>query len=70
MSFTITDLDDLKQLLRGHPEWRAELRELILTDELVALPRAFAEARASDEARFERIERALENRGWRRRAAI
>ncbi|MBI4675841.1 MAG: hypothetical protein HY741_29730 [Chloroflexi bacterium] len=59
MSFTISDISDLKRLLIEHPEWRAELRALILTDELVALPRAFAEARASYEARFERIERAL-----------
>lgn len=59
MSFTINDFDDLKRLLWEHPEWRAELRELVLTEELVGLPRAFAEARAGYEARFERIERAL-----------
>ena len=60
MPFNINDLQDMKQLLRAHPEWRAELRELILTDELVDLPRQFAEAQARSDARFERIERALE----------
>jgi hypothetical protein len=60
MSFTINDIMDLKRVLIEHPEWRAELRELILTDELVALPRAFAESRASFEGRFDRIENALE----------
>jgi len=60
MAFNLNDLQELKQLLRAHPEWRAELREIILTDELVALPRQFAEAQARSDARFERIELALE----------
>lgn len=60
MAFTVNDFADLRRLLRERPEWRAELRELILTDELVALPRVFAETRIAYEARFERIEHALE----------
>ena len=35
---TINDLHDLVRLLREHPEWQAELRRLILTDELLELP--------------------------------
>ncbi len=35
MSFTITDLSDLKRLLLDHPEWRTELRELFLRDDPV-----------------------------------
>jgi hypothetical protein len=36
--FTIHDLRDLIQLLEQHPEWRAEVRRLVLTEELLALP--------------------------------
>ena len=35
---TINDLHDLVRLLTEHPEWQAELRRLILTDELLELP--------------------------------
>ena len=39
----ITDFHDVVRLLEQHPEWRAELRRLILTEELLALPDQFAE---------------------------
>src|SRR6058998_1976752 len=32
------DFHDVVRLLEEHPEWRAELRRLVLTDELLALP--------------------------------
>lgn len=38
MSFTVTDFQDLLRLLRERPEWREELRRLLLTEELLALP--------------------------------
>lgn len=38
MAFTVTDVQDLIRLLAQHPEWRAELRPLILGDELLRLP--------------------------------
>src|SRR5438093_11243041 len=38
MPFTIEDFRDLVRLLEEKPEWRAEMRRLILTDELLALP--------------------------------
>jgi hypothetical protein len=38
MAFTVEDVRDLIRLLAEHPEWRAELRPLILTDELLRLP--------------------------------
>ncbi|MCS6924443.1 MAG: hypothetical protein NZ578_00945 [Candidatus Binatia bacterium] len=57
----IKDFHDVIRLLEEHPEWRAELRRLILTDELLALPQridrlseqvaALAEAQARTEAR-------------------
>ncbi len=34
----VQDLHDLIRLLEQHPEWRAELRRLVLTDELLELP--------------------------------
>jgi hypothetical protein len=43
----------LTQLLAQHPEWLAEVRRLVLTEELLALPelvRALAEAQARTEA--------------------
>src|SRR5438094_3618452 len=34
----IKDFHDVVRLLEAHPEWRAEFRRLVLTDELLALP--------------------------------
>ena len=58
----IGDFRDLVTLLEQHPEWRAELRRLVLTDELLALPELvrelagrvdqLAEAQARTEARL------------------
>ena len=38
MAFTIEDFEDLRRLLAEHPEWRAELRPLILGDEFLQVP--------------------------------
>jgi hypothetical protein len=38
MPFTTDEFHDLVRLVEAHPEWRAELRRLVLTDELLALP--------------------------------
>jgi len=38
MPFTVEEFRDLVQLLEARPEWRAELRRLILTEELLTLP--------------------------------
>ncbi len=38
MAFEVDDYLDLIRLLQEHPEWRAELRRLLLTEELLALP--------------------------------
>ena len=40
MPFTVKDFQDLVRLLRERPEWRDELRRVLLTDELLELPRA------------------------------
>ncbi len=38
MPFTVNDFHDLLSLLGAHPEWRDELRRLVLADELLDLP--------------------------------
>ena len=38
MAFTVEDYRDLIQLLSEHPEWRSDLRQLLLSDELLTLP--------------------------------
>jgi len=38
MAFTVEEFRDLVRILEERPEWRAELRRLVLTDELLTLP--------------------------------
>jgi len=38
MAFTVEEFRDLVRILEEHPEWRAELRRLVLTDEILTLP--------------------------------
>lgn len=38
MPFTVGDYTDLLRLLADHPEWRSDLRHLLLSDELLTLP--------------------------------
>jgi hypothetical protein len=65
MAFTVDDFHALLRLLEQHPEWRADLRRLLLTEELLGLPQAvraladqvarLAEAQARTEARIEQL---------------
>ncbi len=51
MAFTVADFHDFVRLLWENPQWRAELRRLVLTDELLELPdlvRRIAEWREVD----------------------
>ncbi len=41
--YVIRTFEDLLRALREHPEWLEELRKLILTEELIDLPRKFNE---------------------------
>lgn len=43
MTFTVEDFHDLIRLLEQHPEWRAELRRYVLTDDVLGLPAALRE---------------------------
>jgi hypothetical protein len=38
MAFTVNDVQDLTLILAQHPEWLGEVRRLVLTAELLALP--------------------------------
>src|SRR5262245_54647048 len=38
VAFSVQDFHELVRLLDQHPEWRAELRRLVLTEELLGLP--------------------------------
>ncbi|MBE3599225.1 MAG: hypothetical protein IMX02_10710 [Limnochordaceae bacterium] len=65
MAFTVQDFHDLVRLLGEHPDWRAELRRLVLTEDLLRLPRLveelgeqtrlLAEAQRRTEARLEAL---------------
>src|SRR5881398_2051250 len=43
MAFTVEDFQDLVRLLEERPEWRAELRRLLLPDEVLRLPAVLQE---------------------------
>ncbi len=52
MPLTVNDIRDLTQLLAQHPEWLAEVRRLVLTEELLELPelvRALVKAQTQTE---------------------
>jgi len=38
VAFTVVDFQDLLKLLSDHPEWRAQLRPLVLGEEVLAIP--------------------------------
>jgi len=42
MAFTVEDFQDLVRLLAQHPEWRSELRRLLLSEELLTVPERLA----------------------------
>ncbi len=58
MPFRVQEFRDLIRLLEERPEWRAELRRLLLTDALLALPdlvRELVEAQRRSEERLSRL---------------
>lgn len=60
MTFGIEHFRDLLRLLDERPEWRAELRRVVLTDELLALPEQIARLRQETEQRFQALATGLE----------
>jgi predicted transcriptional regulator len=58
MAFTVKDMHDLTRLLTTHPEWLSEVRRIVLTQELLALPdlvRELAQAQTRTEARLDTL---------------
>jgi cell division protein FtsB len=58
MAFTVKDMHDLTRLLATHPDWLSEVRRIVLTQELLALPdvvRELAQAQLRTEARLEAL---------------
>jgi hypothetical protein len=64
MPFSVEEFQDLIRLLQERPEWRADLRRLVLTDELLALPelvRELVQAQQRTEGRVGRLEDSVES---------
>ena len=63
MAFTVQEFRDLVQILEQHPEWRAELRRLVLTEDLLTLPqivRELVEAQRRTEERVNQLTQQVE----------
>ncbi|MCX8062758.1 MAG: hypothetical protein N3D16_09250, partial [Anaerolineales bacterium] len=62
MAFQVSDYHDLVRLLQQHPEWREELRHLLLTPDVLELPQAvreLVEAHKRAEERLTRLEQSV-----------
>ncbi|HEV8715581.1 MAG TPA: hypothetical protein VGX03_22485 [Candidatus Binatia bacterium] len=55
MPFTVEEFRDLVRILEEKPEWRAELRRWVLSDELLSLPEQMASLRADTDRRFQEL---------------
>ncbi|HEX3246770.1 MAG TPA: hypothetical protein VHX16_15290 [Chloroflexota bacterium] len=63
MAFSVEDFHDLVALLEQQPGWRADLRRLLLTEDLLALPdtvRRLMDAQERSETRLEKLEAAVQ----------
>jgi TolA-binding protein len=61
MPFTVSDFNDLLQLLDDHPQWRFELRQRLMSEDFEALPglvRELAQAQQRTEQRVEELAQA------------
>jgi uncharacterized protein YoxC len=55
MPFTVDDFHDLLRVLEERPEWRVELRRVVLTDDLLRLPEELTRARQETDQRFREL---------------
>jgi hypothetical protein len=55
MPFTVEEFRDLVRIVEERPEWRGELRRLVLTDELLSLPEQVARLRQDTEKGFQEL---------------
>jgi hypothetical protein len=51
----VEDFQDLIRLLQARPEWRADLRRVVLTEELLALPEQIARLQVETDRRFHEL---------------
>jgi hypothetical protein len=58
--YKISNFADLIQALKENPEWLEELRRMILTQELLELPKKFENFRHRVEERFDAIEKGVQ----------
>ena len=56
---TINTIEDLTRLLRENPEWRDEVRRVLLTDELLQLPQRIAEYAEASDRRLAAVEQEM-----------
>ncbi len=56
MAFTVREYRDLLTLLNAHPEWREELRNALLSEDFLALPRIVRELGEAQKRTEERLE--------------
>jgi hypothetical protein len=57
MAFTVRDFHDLVEILQQQPDWRAELRRLVLSEELLTLPQLVRELAESQRQVGQRLDR-------------
>ena len=55
MNATVLDFHQLVRTLEEHPEWRAELRRLVLSDELLTVPESVRELAAAQQRTEQRL---------------
>jgi hypothetical protein len=60
MAFAVADFHDLVRLLEEHPDWRGDLRRLLLTDDILELPKIVRELAAAQERTEARLEQLAE----------
>jgi predicted nuclease with TOPRIM domain len=58
--YRISSFADLMRALRENPEWLEELRRMVLTEELLELPKKFEEFRHRVEERFDVLEKQVD----------
>jgi hypothetical protein len=63
MPLELRDFQDLLRLLRAHPDWREELRVVLLTEELLTLPGPVRELAAAQERLTETMAQLAEEQG-------
>lgn len=57
MTFQVSDFNDLIALLQAHPEWQSQLRNLLLSDDFLALPNIVRQLGERMDQLTERVDR-------------